>query len=127
MKFPAWRYTSSTGARLTLTPAASRFRPAPAPGRAAASDAPLALWPICFSDSAGGTREAADLATFLVGEHQQPVCTGLARLARWSWAITPRSCDTLEMFGAKKITPPASPARIADSSDAGGLSRRTRR
>ena len=122
-KSPAWRYTSSTGARLTFMPTPSRLAAAPWPAVVAAAPGFLA-WPICFSDRNGrpGSRLTRPPSWSVISSSGE--CTGLvlAVSAASSCRMTPVICGSLEMLAPKKMTPAASPCRISHSSRPGGVS-----
>src|SRR6266536_4275178 len=116
----AARYTSSTGARLTFSPALSRFFPAPVPAVAAAVTG-WAASPICFSDRNGrpGSRRTAPPSWSVISSSGSR--TGLRALiaACCSSAATWLICVSLEMLPAKKTTPAAWPLRIRNGQAAG--------
>ena len=90
------------------------------PGLTRPASTPWALSPICFSDRTGAPgRRRTSPPSWSVS-----ISSGCARAARLGGSGARdhgAQLSGLEMFGAKKITPAASPARIAASSDAGGV------
>ncbi len=123
MKLPGVRYTSRTGARLTLTPRPCMNVPVRVPSLVAVRCG-VADSPICLAESPGGPSRRRTRPPSWSVISSSGSLTGLvvAAFAVCSCLTTAAMCAFEPTLSLKKITPATRPWLIAHSSSPGGVS-----